>query len=1056
MPPRLRLPTTPQDIPYSLPAVAKQLPTAAGTPNYQAGVDQSQAGLDKQQVIDQARTMSSVPYMAKMDPAVGPSGPRSPEDQAMMQKHKEFAQQLQTAKSAADTRQNDLSLARNFLVATDPSADKSVRKFMLQGLSQATGVDPKGDYSKDIQSMVMGMAPPSLEALRSTFAKDIEGSAPGAIHEGLRGIFSGDIPIQNILARVQRSTAADQAVADAKSRPKPGAELSRMLEPAAPAGGLAAASQSFPGAAAPGGVTAATLRPSEVIAGAPSAGGGQAIAGQEGTASLAGGPGSDEFLAGGAATAPPSAAPRAGGEPATIGEVATPEAAPAMPPDTESAPPSPEPTVPLDTGTAAGPDLTAPVPLPEAPTTPTAATPEPTAPATAPPVSAPGVTDTTATAPPAPETPPTPPQMGVLEIPDSWRKAAEDSQDKLALDMIKKIDARNAVLRSHQATAPPGTPGAAPGAAPVGAGAAPADASATPTEIPSAGAGRFAQSQLAAIGPGPTALSEEPGFVDWAKGQLGKAAYQAKQLMSGDFSGYAKDFAADTKAIFTSPDVYGPPAPTSPTTPAQTKPIPTQITTIDGKTHDFSTPAGGQGGLTAQIGAANAAAESIPKLSPDKLQFVEPKERRGAAVEVDPNLLAMAQGFDKTQRYTVGQAGPAAKFPSEPGKQQDKVAALEGINKSAFESVTATTKIAEIIDRKPYLTAGTPKIPTPLGTIPDLSIGDLTEKIQRFSDIARKPGDQVGEDQIAGLANDAAKQAHLVAISRGIAEDSADYAALRQAYVELTFAKARNLNGRGVLTEPDVKHARETIGGLDLSTPANVELLRRNADEVVAKANRDIGIELGNSNQRVNWDLMQDDDRVRALGRNQVAAKLKILPDQTVIDMANASDRLRNGDNRPTLKPAGNTLDEYDAAFQRTKSSEEERKTAKEQRDIETHAQHAGTYQMAQETHDMNKERLQMAKDAAIEQKRMHEEQLARQARLEAKHDAERQQDRVTKAFQAAGHAIAGGIKGGVHLPAVQLGGGEDPNAFRIAPSPQRTPPRIPPLQLPRGTKFGG
>ena len=381
--PRLTLPGQSMNAPGGggIEGFLSQLPPsmAAGTPSYRAGVDQSQAAAGAGGPGDASLLIKQQTSELDLDP----------NQAAALEQHQVYAQGLQATQDQVNIRKNDLKLAENMLTATDPGVDKAVRKFMLQGLSSAAGVDPKGEYSQQIQKMILGMNPESLEALRSTFGGDIKTSPPGAIQEQIGAVFSGQMPVENIIANVKQH---QQAAAEARAAltSEPGADLGAQDEPA-----VEAAEEALPAQAPP-------VDPSTREAIIQTAGLSDAPTAQT---------------------------------PATIAPSGEDIPEPTPPPDV----PMPEPIAPEDlSAPSAAPTATAEGPLTETPPPPEPAplptTPAPTATAEGPLTEAP--------AKPAPD-------AGKVNVTPEMRAAAEQSGDKLLIDAIAKLDQRNAVIDSY-------------------------------------------------------------------------------------------------------------------------------------------------------------------------------------------------------------------------------------------------------------------------------------------------------------------------------------------------------------------------------------------------------------------------------------------------------------------------------------------------------------------------------------------------------------------------------------------------------------------------------
>src|SRR5262245_18218219 len=147
----------------------------------------------------------TLPYTDQQPDFYDPSEELRRRQEASLAEHQAYAQDLQRKQSEVDLRGEDLRLAQLSLQALSPDVPPSARKFLLSGLSQASGVDPKGDYSKQLQTMLAGLDPQSMEAVRRTFAEHLN-AQPGQIKAALNGIFTGKIPASSLI----QSVAANQ------------------------------------------------------------------------------------------------------------------------------------------------------------------------------------------------------------------------------------------------------------------------------------------------------------------------------------------------------------------------------------------------------------------------------------------------------------------------------------------------------------------------------------------------------------------------------------------------------------------------------------------------------------------------------------------------------------------------------------------------------------------------------------------------------------------------------------------------------------------------------
>ncbi len=112
----------------------------------------------------------------------------------------------------------------------------------------------------------------------------------------------------------------------------------------------------------------------------------------------------------------------------------------------------------------------------------------------------------------------------------------------------------------------------------------------------------------------------------------------------------------------------------------------------------------------------------------------------------------------------------------------------------------------------------------------------------------------------------------------------------------------------------------------------------------------------------------------------------------------------------------------------------------------------------AQERADVREERVTKSQEASAKLSREqfdysrqeHErdnafqrEQFEYRKGQDRKAEDKARSDKIAAAFQHFGAAIAGSRGGGGSVGVPSLGGGQDVSAFRMAPPPQRVPPRV-------------
>jgi hypothetical protein len=986
-----------------------QLPAqmGSGTPAYQAGIDQSRGGEAAQAAGGMVENMTAL---------------RNAQEQSLAA-HKAYREGLQRTQQQVDTRNNDLRLAQNLLIATDPNADKAVRKFMLQGLSNAVGVDPKGKYSQDLQKMIMGMSPEALEALRGTFANDITNADPGVIQKQLGALFSGDIPIENVIGQVKQHQEAKAAAASALTSP------GLPLTSGAPAGGVAASS-----------VDPATAAAGEAAGAGPA-------------------PRVDPtkrqqvIEAAGLVPAPPGTPPAAEAPPVPP---TPPDVGPAPQAEPVSPPISSEPFLPGDTGAT---------PPPASPTpTPPVGAPPAVEPAAAAAGQAAGAGPPTVTPTPQeasqqqPPTAATPPSTSKLEIPDSLRQAAEQSGDKLLLDAIKKIDQRNAVLDSDNihrqgsgeaAGAPPPPPGGAP---PTGGGAITKGLSDGLKSVIDA----LPNDPITGIkpseskGPGER-LSEVGDYI----GNVASSLYESAKRMGARLPEDIRDAVAvittgknpfaetldkaiteanklEEKAAGIQP-IYGPAAELSH---PEKLPEPLATTQVVSKRILGQSPTEIHND---QITTLNAQRRESPLPKDAVLEYKTKEERPPMEQEVTAKGLLPGLDPSPKVRYTVGDVVEKyTKYREDPAyikeletRDSKRTQAYNGL-------VSSTSELARIIGMEGgeqamggFNVAGYDVNP---GTI-----AQVREKLAAAFGIGREHQD-ILNPVIQQKLNEY-KTAHPELNPQQLAIQSAR---LEAALTRYSYEQARALDPQGRLSDKDVQFSAKTTSNLNMSGPMAMAVLNDSLRVGLQRADTQLIEWLGPKGGNLPFDYqnnMSPSDRSNVLQIHAALANKGTSPfDVNMIKEIGGAQAAEaagksgtpsiQGENKYLIPRGGNRPEDYDKKLTEKKTLERE-----------GHEQ----------TQKLQLEREQREKEKWAEDQRRHAAQEARQAMLDARHA----QEKMAAAFQHIGAMIAGSVKaasvgGGSGISA----GGEDSSVFRLAPIPQRAAPRVGGATPP--TRYGG
>jgi hypothetical protein len=171
-----------------------------------------------------------------------------------------------------------------------------------------------------------------------------------------------------------------------------------------------------------------------------------------------------------------------------------------------------------------------------------------------------------------------------------------------------------------------------------------------------------------------------------------------------------------------------------------------------------------------------------------------------------------------------------------------------------------------------------------------------------------------------------------------------------------------------------------------------------------------------------------------------MADNVELLPAGLSNALADELEARASGETGGGIQPSSPTLGEEEATLGRAEMAEKQSKI--QQREF----QNAIT--LNQEVRARRSEERANQREERIVQQQEVSNQLARerfdfQQEKYAEQEERQRQDRIGAAFRQFGAAIASGGGGNIGV-SIQSGGGQDVGAFRIAPAPQRVPPRIP------------
>lgn len=157
--------------------------------------------------------------------------PQSPQAAEVAQIWQQNQAELKQRQAEAETRKQDLMLAERMAKLMDPNVPKPARKFLYEELSKSSGVDPKGDTSKSVGTMLLALDPEALEGLNRNFAAKLKDAKPGEIKQLIQSVLTGKMSGMELLKVAGPPAATPATPAGGAGPPSPTAP---PAPPAAP------------------------------------------------------------------------------------------------------------------------------------------------------------------------------------------------------------------------------------------------------------------------------------------------------------------------------------------------------------------------------------------------------------------------------------------------------------------------------------------------------------------------------------------------------------------------------------------------------------------------------------------------------------------------------------------------------------------------------------------------------------------------------------------------------------------------------------------------------
>jgi hypothetical protein len=170
-----------------------------------------------------------------------------------------------------------------------------------------------------------------------------------------------------------------------------------------------------------------------------------------------------------------------------------------------------------------------------------------------------------------------------------------------------------------------------------------------------------------------------------------------------------------------------------------------------------------------------------------------------------------------------------------------------------------------------------------------------------------------------------------------------------------------------------------------------------------------------------------------------MAKSADILPVDFAIALRDEAVRRQSGGATTQVQPSRPTLQEEEKTLGTLETQRKQREISAQQQSQQIQLLQEQRAQESAQRANIREDRMTQAQERSAKlQREEFEYRKAQDIKAENRH----QQDKIAAAFRSFGEAIAGSIRGGGGGGSYSAGPGQDVNAFRITPAPQRIPPR--------------
>jgi hypothetical protein len=463
-----------------------------------------------------------------------------------------------------------------------------------------------------------------------------------------------------------------------------------------------------------------------------------------------------------------------------------------------------------------------------------------------------------------------------------------------------------------------------------------------------------------------------------------------------------------------------------------------------------------------EVGPMNGGAQPAPFQSgaPGEISSFEGQRTIPPAEQQASPTIVGALGLDSKQSYRnkdLMQGGFRVPFDA---KEQDKLA--EDVNNRTAGLAATVHDASKMVD----IFEGHPET---LGTVGGVAstIQGIVQQTQGALNLIN-PAIQDQTDPYSGEVQSLSKQVgEKIAKLHSIDVTANNAAQLQSMALGLAYkmAIANDIPGNR-LTNVIIEQNLRQIGSSN-SPQQFKSVLANTLDSTTREMNDIMRRKIGVSGTDVMVRQMTDADLQGAVQRVQKDTELlkndpnnvHLIPREMRQSMLDELIRRKTGESKsPTITPSSPTLEEERKTLGGAEMQKKQRELDKSDQTLRLEQERMDMARQTQERADTREERVTKSQEAGARLAREqfefsraeHEkdnafqrEQFEYRKSQDRKAEDERRSAKIAAAFQHFGAAIAGRSGGGGSVGVPSLGGGQDVSAFRMAPPPQRVPPRV-------------